>query len=187
MTLFFICIILPTWRTARHPGFSALILVRSNYISVRKKKNHFQWYCYFNSESSNEKTATALGRKGRWNGGVFPARNRVNGRIDLNKSSSKHWRSWRIHTATCASTAASTPSFSISDLTGESLLSEMFASCHPPGVKYGFIKGEAIRLLTTNSSKKHMIKAFEIQITSQSKRVPRKHHRKVSGRGQLGL
>ena len=34
----FICIILPTWRTARRPGFSALILVRSNYISVRKKK-----------------------------------------------------------------------------------------------------------------------------------------------------
>ena len=29
-----------------------------------------------------------------------------------------------------------------------------FASCHPPGVKYGFIKGEAIRLLRTNSSKK---------------------------------
>ena len=27
-------------------------------------------------------------------------------------------------------------------------------SCHPPGVKRGFIKGEAIRLLTTNSSKK---------------------------------
>ena len=29
-----------------------------------------------------------------------------------------------------------------------------FASCNPPGVKYGFIKGEAIRLLRTNSSKK---------------------------------
>ena len=29
-----------------------------------------------------------------------------------------------------------------------------FASCHPPGVKHGFIKGEAIRLLRTNSSKK---------------------------------
>ena len=28
-----------------------------------------------------------------------------------------------------------------------------FASCHPPGVKYGFIKGEAMRLLRTNSSK----------------------------------
>ena len=29
-----------------------------------------------------------------------------------------------------------------------------FASCHPPGVKYGFIKGEEIRLLRTNSSNK---------------------------------
>ena len=28
-----------------------------------------------------------------------------------------------------------------------------YASCHPPGVKYGFIKGEAIILLRTNSSK----------------------------------
>ena len=27
-----------------------------------------------------------------------------------------------------------------------------FNSCHPPGVKNGFIKGEAIRLLRTNSS-----------------------------------
>ena len=29
-----------------------------------------------------------------------------------------------------------------------------FTFCHPPGVKYGFIKGEAMRLLRTNSSKK---------------------------------
>ena len=28
-----------------------------------------------------------------------------------------------------------------------------FSSCHPPGVKKGFIKGEALRLLRTNSSK----------------------------------
>ena len=28
-----------------------------------------------------------------------------------------------------------------------------FTSCHPPGVKRGFIKGEAIRLLRTNTSK----------------------------------
>ena len=27
-----------------------------------------------------------------------------------------------------------------------------FSSCHPPGVKKGFIKGEALRLLRTNSS-----------------------------------
>jgi len=30
-----------------------------------------------------------------------------------------------------------------------------FTSCHPPGVKRGFIKGEAIRLLRTNSSEKN--------------------------------
>ena len=29
-----------------------------------------------------------------------------------------------------------------------------FSSCHPPGVKKGFIKGEALRLLRTNSSKR---------------------------------
>ena len=29
-----------------------------------------------------------------------------------------------------------------------------YSSCHPPGVKRGFIKGEAIRLLKTNSSEK---------------------------------
>ena len=28
-----------------------------------------------------------------------------------------------------------------------------FSTCHPPGVKRGFIKGEALRLLRTNSSK----------------------------------
>ena len=28
-----------------------------------------------------------------------------------------------------------------------------YSSCHPPGVKKGFIKGEALRLLRTNSSK----------------------------------
>ena len=31
-------IILLSWRTAKTPGFSALVSVRSNYISVRKKK-----------------------------------------------------------------------------------------------------------------------------------------------------
>jgi len=30
-----------------------------------------------------------------------------------------------------------------------------YSSCHPPGVKRGFIKGEAIRLLRTNSSEKN--------------------------------
>ena len=30
-----------------------------------------------------------------------------------------------------------------------------YTSCHPPGVKRGFIKGEAIKLLRTNSSEKN--------------------------------
>ena len=30
-----------------------------------------------------------------------------------------------------------------------------YSSCHPPGIKRGFIKGEAIRLLRTNSSEKN--------------------------------
>ena len=39
-----------------------------------------------------------------------------------------------------------------------------FTSSHPPGVKKGFIKGEALRLLRTNSSKKifeEKIKVFK--------------------------
>ena len=42
-----------------------------------------------------------------------------------------------------------------------------FSSCHPPGVKRGFIKGEALRLLRTNSSKtlfEEMIKNFKKQL-----------------------
>ena len=35
----------------------------------------------------------------------------------------------------------------------ETFQSTHFTSCHPPGVKRGFIKGEAIRLLRTNYSK----------------------------------
>ena len=31
-----------------------------------------------------------------------------------------------------------------------------FNSCHPPGMKNGFIKGEAMRLLRTNSSKNNI-------------------------------
>ena len=37
-------------------------------------------------------------------------------------------------------------------LIGGSLIPH-FTSCHPPGVNRGFVKGEAIRLLRTNSSK----------------------------------
>ena len=42
-----------------------------------------------------------------------------------------------------------------------------FSSCHPPGVKRGFIKGEALRLLRTNSSKalfEEIIKNFKKQL-----------------------
>ena len=37
--------------------------------------------------------------------------------------------------------------------TFQSFQSTHFHSCHPPGVRKGFIKGEALRLLRTNSSK----------------------------------
>ena len=40
-----------------------------------------------------------------------------------------------------------------------------FTSCHPPGVKKGFVKGEALRLLRTNSS----ITKFEENITKYKK------------------
>ena len=42
-----------------------------------------------------------------------------------------------------------------------------FNSCHPPGVRKGFIKGEALRLLRTNSSKAK----FEDQIASFKQRL----------------
>ena len=51
-----------------------------------------------------------------------------------------------------------------------------FSTCHPPGVKRGFIKGEALRLLRTNSSKTF----FEESVTNfkthilETKRMPRK-------------
>ena len=35
-----------------------------------------------------------------------------------------------------------------------------YTSCHPPGVQQGFIKGEAIRLLRTNSSETHFQEAI---------------------------
>ena len=51
-----------------------------------------------------------------------------------------------------------------------------FSTCHPPGVKRGFIKGEALRLLRTNSSKTF----FEESVTNfkthllETERKPRK-------------
>ena len=41
-----------------------------------------------------------------------------------------------------------------------SLVCTHYTSCHPPGVKRGFIKGEAIRLLSTNSSETHFQEAI---------------------------
>ena len=42
-----------------------------------------------------------------------------------------------------------------------------FTSCHPPGVKIGFVKGEALRILRTNSSKA----TFEENISKFKKRL----------------
>ena len=42
---------------------------------------------------------------------------------------------------------------SILDIKTRYRLTETFTSCHPPGVKRGFINGEAVILLRTNSSK----------------------------------
>ena len=42
-----------------------------------------------------------------------------------------------------------------------------FSTCHPPGVKRGFIKGEALRLLRTNSSRitfEEYIKKFKTNL-----------------------
>ena len=59
-----------------------------------------------------------------------------------------------------------------------------FASCHPPGVKYGFIKGEAIRLLRTNSSKK----TFEENLTKFKQRLKsRGYPEKVIERSLAGV
>ena len=45
-----------------------------------------------------------------------------------------------------------------------------FSSCHPPGVKMGFIKGEALRLLRTNSSQA----AFKTAIKKNLKQISKK-------------
>ena len=50
-----------------------------------------------------------------------------------------------------------------------------FISCHPPGVKKGFIKGEALRLLRTNSSKA----TFKENITQLKRRLRRLHSQKL--------
>ena len=48
-----------------------------------------------------------------------------------------------------------------------------FSSCHPPGVKKGFIKSEALRLLRTNSSEK----MFEEKITNFKRRLRMRGYR----------
>ena len=49
----------------------------------------------------------------------------------------------------------------------ETIQYTFFTSCHPPGVKIGFVKGEALRLLRTNSS----MKTFEENITQFKKHL----------------
>ena len=51
--------------------------------------------------------------------------------------------------------------------TTETFQYTFFASCHPSGVKKGFVKDEALRLLRTNSS----IKTFEENITKFKKHL----------------
>ena len=55
-----------------------------------------------------------------------------------------------------------------------------FSSCHPPGVKKGFIKGEALRLLRTNSSQAAFKTAINQGVTLALARSPRRVS-KVSG------
>ena len=45
-----------------------------------------------------------------------------------------------------------------------------YSSCHPPGVKKGFIKGEALRLLTEKKERKSQ----NLKTISPSERLPRK-------------
>ena len=61
-----------------------------------------------------------------------------------------------------------------------------FSSCHPPGIIRGFIKGEALRLLRTNSSKtlfEEMIK--NVKKTTPRERLPRKFYTKYTFRSKL--
>ena len=60
-----------------------------------------------------------------------------------------------------------------------------FSSCHPPGVKKGFIKGEALRLLRTNSSEK----TFEENVTNFKQRLRMRGYRDkvIQARNQGGV
>ena len=54
-----------------------------------------------------------------------------------------------------------------------------FSSCHPPSVKIGFVKGEALRLLRTNSSKA----TFEENISKFKKRLRTRGYPKIHEKG----
>ena len=43
----------------------------------------------------------------------------------------------------------------------ETFLHTHFTSCHPPSVKKGFVKGEALRILRKNSSEKTFEEKFK--------------------------
>ena len=47
-----------------------------------------------------------------------------------------------------------------------------FSSCHPTGVKRGFVKGEALRLLRTNSSKTSFEEKIKTFKTHLAERLP---------------
>ena len=56
-----------------------------------------------------------------------------------------------------------------------------FTSCHPPSVKKGFVKGEALRILRTHSSKGYVWgKYFKFQRTLDWQRLPTNYDRKPS-------
>ena len=55
-----------------------------------------------------------------------------------------------------------------------------FTSCHPPGVKRGFLKGEALRLLRTNSSEtmfEHNLSKFILRLIKRGQ--PKKFVRRT--------
>ena len=61
-----------------------------------------------------------------------------------------------------------------------------FFSCHLPGVRKGFIKGEALKLLRTNSSAKSFVENItQIQNTPPCKRQPQQSSRKNNVRSQI--
>ena len=61
-----------------------------------------------------------------------------------------------------------------------------FSSCHQPGVRKGFIKGEALRLLRTNSLVKSFRREYHtIQNTPPCERLPQQSSRSNNIRSQI--